>query len=75
MNTPAKIAETIETLAFEKRITIAAIQRELTLPHSFVNGIKRGSMPAADKLAKFADYFDVSVDYLLGRTENREVNR
>ena len=26
-------------------------------------------------LVKFADYFDVSVDYLLGRTDNPKVNR
>ncbi len=26
-------------------------------------------------LIRIADYFDVSVDYLLGRTDNREVNR
>ena len=27
------------------------------------------------RLMKVADYFGVSVDYLLGRTENREINR
>lgn len=26
-------------------------------------------------LIRFADYFDVSIDYLLGRTENPDVNR
>ena len=26
-------------------------------------------------LIMFADYFNVSIDYLLGRTENPEVNR
>lgn len=26
-------------------------------------------------LIRFADYFDVSIDYLLGRTENPELNR
>ena len=26
-------------------------------------------------LIRFADYFHVSVDYLLGRTENPEVNK
>lgn len=26
-------------------------------------------------LSRFADYFDVSVDYLLGRTDNPKMNR
>ncbi len=29
----------------------------------------------ASTLCKLADYFEVSVDYLLGRTENRSVKR
>ena len=29
----------------------------------------------ADNLIKLADYYDVSVDYLLGRTNNPAVNR
>lgn len=28
-----------------------------------------------DTLIKFADYYHVSIDYILGRTENPEVNR
>lgn len=28
-----------------------------------------------ETLLAFADYFNVSVDYLLGRTDNPEVNR
>ncbi|MEE0112451.1 helix-turn-helix transcriptional regulator [Clostridium phoceensis] len=34
-----------------------------------------GSNLPIPKLMKVADYFGVSVDYLLGRTENREINR
>lgn len=33
------------------------------------------SMPSAVKLDILADYLDCSVDYLLGRTDNPEVNR
>ncbi|MCL2698474.1 MAG: helix-turn-helix domain-containing protein [Oscillospiraceae bacterium] len=35
----------------------------------------RRSKPNIDTLPKIADYFDVSVDYLLGRTDNPKVNR
>ena len=31
--------------------------------------------PSAENLTKLADYFDVSLDYLVGRTDNPEVNR
>lgn len=33
------------------------------------------SMPSAIKLDTLADYLDCSVDYLLGRTDNPEINR
>lgn len=31
--------------------------------------------PAYNKLLALADYFDVSLDYLVGRTNNPEVNK
>ena len=31
--------------------------------------------PGIDELVKIADYFNVSVDYLIGRTENPKMNR
>lgn len=36
---------------------------------NYENGLRE---PSFDTLTKLADYFDVSVDYLLGRTENKE---
>ena len=33
------------------------------------------SVPSYKALERLADYFNVSVDYLMGRTERREVNR
>jgi len=36
---------------------------------------KKGKVPASGNLIKIADYFDVSIDYLVGRTDKPEVNR
>lgn len=36
------------------------------------NGTSKTSI---DKLIAIADFFDVSIDYLVGRTDKREVNR
>lgn len=33
------------------------------------------SKPNIDAITKIADYLDCSVDYLLGRTDNPEINR
>jgi transcriptional regulator with XRE-family HTH domain len=34
-----------------------------------------GKFPAYEKLLSLADYFEVSLDYLTGRTDNPEINR
>lgn len=36
---------------------------------------KKNSMPSANKIGKIADYLGCSVDYLLGRTDNPEINK
>ena len=37
--------------------------------------LKASKSFAHDSLARIADYLDCSVDYLLGRTDNPEINR
>nr|DAV41547.1 MAG TPA: repressor protein [Caudoviricetes sp.] len=34
-----------------------------------------GYFPRVEALSRVADYLDCSVDYLLGRTDRKEVNR
>lgn len=38
------------------------------------DAMKRGSIPSVEKIHIIADYLNVSVDYLLGRTDNPTVN-
>ena len=61
----------ITQLIKEKGYTIAKIEKEL----DFGNGAIRRwdtSSPSCDKLVKLADFLNVSVDYLLGRTDIKE---
>ena len=45
------------------------------LSKNVLDNMKKGSMPSVDKVAKIADFLEVSVDFLLGRTPIPEVNR
>lgn len=50
---------------------ISVMLTELGLNKNLISTMQaRGSMPKADNLAKIADYLEVSVDYLLGRTDD-----
>ena len=41
-----------------------------------VQNYEQGSRkPAYDMLIAIADYFDVSIDYLVGRTDNPKINK
>ncbi len=56
-----------------KKITPVVIQ--LGLSRGNLKNWQKGSTINSDVLIKLADYFDISVDYLLGRTDKPEVNR
>ena len=69
-----QIAERIKGLAKQRNITIKRLLVDVGLGFNTMSNM-RNSMPKADNLARFADYFDCSVDYLLGRTDKLEINR
>lgn len=74
MYASANVAETIKSLAKKKNISIKKVLDDVGLNYNTMTNM-RTSMPKADNLAKIADYLDCSVDYLLGRTDNPEVNK
>ena len=60
------LVEKVKALCEAHELTFAALERRL----DFGNGTIRkwdNATPSGDKLAKVADFFNVSVDYLLGR--------
>ena len=37
--------------------------------------LKRGQVPSIESVEKIADYLDCSIDYLIGRTDNPDINK
>lgn len=68
------VAERIREIAKLKNIIIKDMLNEIGLGKNTLMNFKN-SMPKADNLAKIADYLDCSVDYLLGRTNVKEINQ
>ncbi|QOG28076.1 helix-turn-helix domain-containing protein [Enterococcus gallinarum] len=64
------IVDRVKVLAAEKQITLAELERKLNFANSSIRRWGERT-PGADKIQKVADFFDVSTDYLLGRTEKR----
>ncbi len=51
------------------------LAKELGISSGVITKWKSGSIPSGEMLNKIADYLGCSVDYLLGRTDNSEVNK
>lgn len=62
--------EIIKELAREKKISIRQLEIDLGFSNGYFSKWKKVS-PNSEGLQKVADYFNVSVDYLLGRTEKK----
>lgn len=57
-------------LCREKNVTRYKLSTDLQIGNSTIYGWEKGQQPTADKLIKLADYFEVSTDYLLGRSND-----
>jgi len=68
-------ASRIKALCKEKKIAIKSMLEQTDISRNFMYDLKNNRIPSADKFERIADYLDCSVDYLLGRTENPEVNK
>lgn len=53
-------------LCEKKGVSPSTVAKEIGLSNSATTYWKRGSSPKADTIQKLADYFNVSIDYLLG---------
>lgn len=64
--------ERIKELAKARGITLGALEEKLGLSRNSIYTIKN-KKPSAERLQLIADYFNVSTDYLLGRTDNPNI--
>lgn len=62
----------VKKLVDERRTSIVKLEEDLGFSRNSLYAWKK-SKPSVDKLQKVADYFNVSTDYLLGRTNIEQV--
>lgn len=59
----------IKELCYRHDITIASLESTLGFGNASIKKWGKSSSPSIDKIVKVATYFDVSIDYLMGRTD------
>jgi len=70
------VFETISSLARERGLSIGALAAIVGISSGNMYDWRSGrSRPSVEALGKLADFFGVSVDYLLGRTSKRKPYR
>jgi len=66
MRNSQEMAILIKSELKKRKITTAEMLSSLELHRNVLVQLQNGSMPSADKLAKIAQYLELSTDYLLG---------
>ncbi|MEK5330290.1 MULTISPECIES: helix-turn-helix domain-containing protein [unclassified Lysinibacillus] len=64
------LVERIKYLCNERKITFAEVERKVGISNGQIRRWDTSS-PKIENVEKVANYFDVSTDYLLGRTDKR----
>ena len=66
----------LKELRRKRKISQVKLAIDLCMTQNSISRYENGAREADYKtLIQFADYFDVSIDYLLERTDNPKVNR
>lgn len=63
------LVQKIRYLCAKRKINLATLEREIGLANSTIRRWDE-RVPSVDRVSKVADYFHVSVDYLLGKTDD-----
>ena len=68
-------SEKIRQLRKDRHLTQAEVAKEGGLSARGYQDLELGAKPRYDALLHIADFYDVSVDWLMGRTDNPHAHR
>lgn len=68
-----QIAERIKLIAEEKGVDIRVLAHTIGIRSNIINKAEIGIMPDIDDINKLAMYFNISLDYLFGRTNIKSI--
>ena len=68
-------SEKIRQLRKDRHLTQAEVAEEVGLSARGYQDLELGAKPRYDALLHIADFYDVSVDWLMGRTDNPHAHR
>ena len=70
------MAINLKQLRRARKKTQLQVQMETGIEQALLSNYENGvRIPPTETLMTLADYFDVSMDYIMGRTDNPEMNR
>lgn len=70
-----EISNRIKSRAKHNKVLIKRMLTDCEMGINSISEFSKGKQLSCISLAKIADYLGCSVDYLLGRTDNPEVNK
>ena len=68
-------SEKIRQLRKDRHLTQAEVAKEVGLSARGYQDLELGAKPRYEALLHIADFYDVSVDWLMGRTDNPHAHR
>ena len=68
-------SERIRILRKERGLTQVEVAKAVEMSARGYLDLELGVMPRSDKLLAIAEFYQVSIDWLMGRTDQREISR
>lgn len=73
---PSSFASRLKELRISKNLTMESLAKDLNTTRATISNFENEQRkPSLDMVIKIADYFQVSIDYLVGRTDDPTFHR